>query len=186
MGAHVIAFDFLYDPRTAFIERVRSYRLSRQLGTAVLALVTAIVVVLSGWWIERSRALDAELTVAHLRIDDAALRARLIREKLEAAEVADLGSLDGRLRAIAASGPRFRSRLATLAKAMPRDAWLVSLTDDGHRLSLVGRTSHLKGVASAMARLAGARFGFTSLDRVARVERPAGALLEFSFALGGR
>lgn len=182
----MIAFDFLHDPRTLLLERLRAYKVSRRLAAAAIALATVTVAIGAGWSVERSRALGAERSVERLQVEDSALRARLVGEKLEAAEVADLGALDGRLRAIAASGTRFRARMAALAQELPHDAWLVSLTDDGHRLALVGRTQRLTSVADAMARLSGKRFGSSSLDRVARVERPGGALLEFSFSIGAR
>ena len=182
----MIAFDFLHDPRTVLLERLRAYRVSRRLATAAIALATVTVVVGVGWSVERSRALDAERSVQRLRVEDRALRARLVGEKLEAAEVADLGALDGRLRAVAASGSRFRARMTALAKEMPQDVWLVSLTDDGARLGVVGRTRRLESVAAAMARVSGQRFGSASLDHVARVERQGGALLEFSFSIGAR
>jgi len=182
----VIAFDFLHDPRTVLLERLRAYRVPRRLATAAIALATVTVVVGVGWSVERSRALDAERSVRRLRVEDTALRARLAGEKLEAAEVSDLGALDGRLRAIASSGSRFRARMVALAKEMPRDVWLVSLTDDGGRLAVVGRTQRLASVATAMTRLSGKRFGWASLDHVARLERQGGALLEFSFSIGAR
>jgi Tfp pilus assembly protein PilN len=183
VGSPVIAFDFLHDPQAVLMDRLRSWRISRPLATAALALATVLIVDTIGWSVERWRASNAEASVAALGAEDVALHARLAGEKLEAAEVADLGALDGRLREIAASGERVRARMAALARELPRDAWLVSLSDDGKRLALVGRTQRLSSVAEAMSRLSGEPFGSASLDRVARVERPGGALLEFSIWL---
>lgn len=181
----MIAFDFLYDPRVALIERIRAWRVSATLTSAAIALLTVVVVVTAAWFIERQKISGALSEAAALRVQYGALRERLVREKLEAGEVADLGALDGDLRDIAASGGRVRDRLASLAAALPLDVWLVSINDDGTRLSLVGRATSLSGVARAMARLAGSRFGTVSLDGVARIERPGHAILEFSAAADG-
>lgn len=182
----MIAFDFLYDPRVALIERIHAFRVSAALTSATIALLTAVVVVTSGWFVERQRLVHTLSEVADLRRQYGALRERLVRERLEAGEVADLGTLDGRLRDIAASGSRVRDRLEALAGVVPGDVWLVSASDDGSRVLLVGRATSLSGIARAMARLARSRFGATSLVGVTRIERPGHALLEFSATVNGR
>jgi hypothetical protein len=179
----MIAFDFLYDPRTVWLERLRAFKMTKALGLASIAFATVAIVIVSGWLVERSRLGRANDDVSRLTANYAALRERLVRERLEAGEVADLGVLDGRLRVIAASGRRVRDRLAVIADRIPKNAWLVSLADDGKHLVLVGRATTLSEVARAIAQMAGARLGAPALARVARVERSGRPLLEFSFSL---
>jgi hypothetical protein len=179
----MIAFDFLYDPRTALADRLRSIAMSRQLLNASIGCVVAAMVVASAVVVEHSRVSAAEQRLAALQNDYAALRARLTREKLEAGEAADLGVLDGRLRIVASSGSALRERMTAVARDLPRGAWLVSFADDGTHLALVARSTTLTIAAATMMRLGGTRFGPPTLERVSRVERPGHPLLEFAFSL---
>jgi Tfp pilus assembly protein PilN len=179
----MIAFDFLYDPRTVLLERLRAFKMTKALVTASTALGTVAVVVIGGWLVQHARVAGANADVAALEARYSSLRERLVRERLEAGEVADLGTVDGRLRAIASSGSRACDRLVMIATVLPNDAWLVSLSDDGKNVVMIGRTTSLSGVASAISRMARVRLGVPTLARVARIERSGRPLLEFSLSL---
>lgn len=172
------SFDFLNDPQVLIRERLSSVRLPRPLRLGACALVASTALCAVSIGAERHRLAEARAVLSARTARYEALHDRLVRERLEAGETADLGRLDGTLERVGTSGLRLRARLAELAREVPADVWLVSYAEDARRGAIVARTRSLEGVARALRGLRGAR-----LTHVSRVERPGGGLFEFAMSV---
>jgi len=174
VGAPLIAFDFLADPRVALAERFHAVLHARGFLAPAVSLVLALGVAVGVYGTEHVRYAGALADLASRQTAYAEMRSRLVRERIEAGETADLGRLDGRLEDIGDSGRRLRSRLSALAERVPLGAWLTTYAENAGSTSIVGRTNALASVTAFLR-----RDGRLRLVRVTRIENAGRPLLEF-------
>ncbi len=171
----MIRFDYLRDPRMAVIDYLRELHIPPGIAAAGAALITACVAVVALRSVERATLSNVGATVASEQARYDALSARLVRERIEAGEVEDLGAIDGRLRVIGRSTDVLRERLIRIANLTPREVWLISLQLDTGHDTFAGRSATLSGVARTLD-----AFGKARLVRVDRLEGGQRAMLQFA------
>jgi Tfp pilus assembly protein PilN len=152
-------FDFLSDAPPDFIDRLRNVRITSELRTPLSALLTAALVVMVWWGLERYWLVDAqrEERIASSRLLES--RADLAATRVARSGVEQLLSLDRRLRQVRISGSVLGAMLSDIGNHVPPHAWLTSLSKTHDGVEIVGRADGLGSLSQTVADLMSSRIG---------------------------
>lgn len=182
----MMRFDFLHDPRPAFVGRAVSLRLPKEIYVqtivaAAIAFAIAATCAVEGLRLHAARALESRV-----RRHFEATRDALSAVRLEWRELDALALRDRRLREIRLSGSAVAVRIARVGNAFPRRAWATSLTASASGYAVKARGEDLPAVSAVLENLIG---GVPAArDAEFRMTRDAGStagVLAFDVRSGG-
>ena len=183
----MMRFDYLHDAPPDIVERIAGFRVPAELRTPFAALLTACLVVLAWWSLERHWIAEAmrEEAVATSRLEQS--RAAFDATRLNRANVEQLLALDRSLRQIRLSGAMLSAQLADIGNHVPRQAWLTSIDRADGGFELQGRAAGLSVLSKTVADLMSSKIAFSlALVHAATEERSNGALIAFTLRVTGK
>ncbi|HEY8296748.1 MAG TPA: PilN domain-containing protein [Candidatus Baltobacteraceae bacterium] len=150
----MIQFDFLHDPRPAYVRRVLEMRIPGAVQNAILGLAGALVVLTGTWGIEsyRLRQADEVESRYQTRFDRSVIE--LARTKVAYDRLQRMVALDSQIATIERSGNDDASRLAEIANRLPPHAWLTSISRDAGGIAIEGRARDFTVVGRTIGGLA--------------------------------
>ena len=165
-------FNFLHDAPPDVIDRLRALRVTDELRTPLLALVTSILVVFAWYGLERYWLASAEHEEVLATTRLAESRADLATTKLVRADVDQLLALDRRLRDIRLSGTSLAENLSDIGNHVPAHAWLTSISNVQDGLEISGRADSLISLSETVADLLSSRTAMSpTLVRASKDDR---------------
>lgn len=177
----MMRFNYLNDAPPDIIERIQGLRIAPELRTPLAAVITACLVVLSWWSLERYWIREAlrEEAVATARLQQS--RAAFAATKLIRSDVDALLALDRRLRDIRLSGSLLSARLADIGNHVPRRAWLTSIARADGGFELKGRAEGLSVLSQTVADLMSSHAAYSpTLMHAGKEDRSNGGLIGFT------
>lgn len=135
----VKSFDFAHGVPASAVARFFELSIPERLHAALTAVCVSSAILAGSWGIESQRlAQSARIQAEYQARFDASVRA-VKQANVYRTRVRDLVALDRRVRAISSSGYGDAQRLAEIANAVPRHAWLTAVSYDDDTIRLEGQ-----------------------------------------------
>ena len=149
----MMRFDFLHDPRPAFLEQLLLLRLPPDIYLQAIFAALLSVAIVATCGVESLRIHLARSSELQVRRHFEATRDALTAVRLQWQQLDALATRDRRLREIRLSGSDVAVRIARVGNAFPRRAWATSLTASASGYALKARGDDLPAASAVLGGL---------------------------------